>query len=165
MPHAVLRRSLTTETRVQFQASPCGIFGAQSPSFLHYQYYSTSPPYTFIHLWPTLCNPSNLQHRSITHTVSVLKLLTSSTLSTRFFGLQKHVPQLRSNNRVNVIKPQPLGTSEHTGFTTYIQTFQSCGPMWLQGPLRTISDPATRFSAYSNIKFKVWWQNPTTFSY
>ena len=50
MPHAVLRRPLTAETRVQFQASPCGICGGQSSSFLHCQYHSTSPPYTVINL-------------------------------------------------------------------------------------------------------------------
>ena len=65
MAQAVSRRLLTTEMRLQFQASQCGICGGQSgsgngfsssTSDFSFQCYSTNALYLFFHLPPTLCN-------------------------------------------------------------------------------------------------------------
>jgi hypothetical protein len=86
----------------------------------HCQYHYTSPSYSFIHLWPTLYNLSNCERREITHSHGFsIKDAKQFDAEQHIFLTQNHVLPRRSKNRVNVIKPQALGTSEHTGLNIF----------------------------------------------
>ena len=76
LPQAVSRLPLTTEARVQFQASTYGIFGVLNDTGTGFssvrprQYHSTNAPYSyFIYLQLPLYNHRNCQRRAINTSV------------------------------------------------------------------------------------------------
>lgn len=133
------------------QTSHRGDESSVSSQFMWDSFYSITPPMrhtnSLIYDRRYIISAADSAIKSHTHTVSVLRLLTSSTLNKRVFWLQNHVLPRQSNNRVNVIKPPALGTSEHTGSNIRTQTFKSCDTMRLQDSLTRILYPITRFFA------------------